>query len=90
MENVSVQGVVNAVAPEPVTNGVFTKTLVKILGRPTVFPLPASLIIMLFGEMGKENILSNLGVLPNALTELGFEWQQAELEIALEQALTQS
>ena len=90
VENVSVQGVVNAVAPEPVTNGVFTKTLGKILGRPTVFPLPASLIKMLFGEMGKETILSNLGVLPNALTELGFEWQQAELETALEQALTQS
>ena len=88
VENVSVQGVVNAVAPEPVTNSMFTKTLGRVLGRPTVFPLPASLIKMIFGEMGKETVLSNLGVLPNSLNELGFEWQQAELETALKQTLS--
>lgn len=88
VENVSVQGAVNAVAPEPVTNSKFTKTLGKVLGRPTVFPLPASLVKMLFGEMGRETVLSNLAVLPKSLTELGFEWQQAELEIALKQTLS--
>ena len=88
VENVSVQGAVNTVAPEPVTNSKFTKTLGKVLGRPTVFPLPASLVKMLFGEMGRETVLSNLAVLPKSLTELGFEWQQAELEIALKQTLS--
>jgi NAD dependent epimerase/dehydratase family enzyme len=43
VENVSVRGAVNAVAPEPVTNSMFTKTLGKVLGRPTVFPLPTGL-----------------------------------------------
>lgn len=88
MENLAVHGAVNAVAPEQVTNSMFTKTLGKVLGRPTVFPLPASLVKILFGEMGKETLLCNLGVLPKSLTDLGFEWQQAELEIALKHTLS--
>ena len=90
VENDSLQGAVNAVAPEPVTNSKFTKTLGKVLGRPTVFPLPTGLVKMLFGEMGRETILSNLGVLPKSLNELGFEWQQAEIETALKQTLSLS
>ena len=90
VENESLQGAVNAVAPEPVTNSKFTKTLGKVLGRPTVFPLPTGLVKMLFGEMGRETVLSNLGVLPKSLNELGFEWQQAEIETALKQTLSSS
>ena len=88
VENVSVRGAVNAVAPEPVTNSMFTKTLGRVLGRPTVFPLPASLVKMIFGEMGRETVLSNLGVLPKSLIDLGFEWQHAELKTALKQTLS--
>ena len=88
VENVSVQGAVNAVAPEPVTNIKFTKTLGKVLGRPTIFPLPKIFVKMFYGEMGKETVLSDLGVLPKSLTELGFEWQEAELEIALKHTLS--
>jgi uncharacterized protein (TIGR01777 family) len=88
VENVSVQGAVNAVAPEPVTNSRFTKTLGKVLGRPTVFPLPTGLIKILFGEMGKETVLSDLGVLPKSLTKLGFKWQQPELISALNKTLS--
>jgi len=88
VENESVQGGINAVAPKPVTNFVFTKTLGKVLGRPTIFPLPATVVKALFGEMGKETVLSDLGVLPARLTELGFEWQQPELEQALTNTLS--
>ena len=90
VENESLQGAVNAVAPEPVTNSKFTKTLGKVLGRPTIFPLPSGLVKILFGEMGRETVLSNLGVFPNSLNGLGFEWQQAELETALKQILSLS
>lgn len=90
VENESLQGAVNAVAPEPVTNSKFTKTLGKVLSRPTVFPLPTGLVKMLFGEMGRETVLSNLGVLPKSLNELGFEWQQAEIQTALKQTLSSS
>jgi hypothetical protein len=88
VENESVQGPINAVAPKPVTNLVFTKTLGKVLGRPTIFPLPAAVVKALFGEMGKETVLSDLGVLPKRLSELGFEWQQPELEQALIETLS--
>ena len=88
VENVSVSGAVNAVAPEPVTNSMFTKTLGKVLGRPTVFPLPTGLVKILFGEMGKETVLSDLGVLPKSLSKFGFEWQQPELISALKQTLS--
>ena len=88
LEDDAASGALNAVAPEPVTNSMFTKTLGKVLGRPTVFPLPASLVKMIFGEMGKETVLSNLGVLPKSLIDLGFEWQHAELETALKQTLS--
>lgn len=88
LEDDAASGALNAVAPEPVTNSKFTKTLGKVLGRPTVFPLPASLVKMIFGEMGKETVLSNLGVLPKSLIDHGFEWQHAELETALKQTLS--
>ena len=87
LENDSVRGPINAVAPQPVSNSVFTKTLGKVLGRPTIFPIPAAIVKTLFGEMGKETVLSNLGVVPQRLTELGFEWQTPELEQTLEEAL---
>lgn len=88
LEDDAASGALNAVAPEPVTNSKFTKTLGKVLGRPTVFPLPVSLVKMIFGEMGKETVLSNLGVLPKSLIDHGFEWQHAELETALKQTLS--
>jgi uncharacterized protein (TIGR01777 family) len=88
VENESVRGPINAVAPEPVTNQVFTKTLGKVLGRPTIFPLPAAVVKTLFGEMGKETVLSDLGVLPKRLTELGFEWKQSELKQALSETIS--
>ncbi len=87
VENEAVSGAVNAVAPEPVTNEVFTKTLGKALGRPTIFPLPAGVVKTLFGEMGKETVLSDLGVLPKRLEALGFEWKTPELDAALKNAI---
>ena len=89
VENEAVTGAINAVAPEPVTNAVFTKTLGKVLGRPTIFTVPATLVKALFGEMGKETVLSNLGVLPKRLSELGFQWQYPELEQTLVAALSE-
>lgn len=87
VENETTRGPVNAVAPEAVSNQVFTKTLGKVLSRPTLFPLPARLVSALFGEMGRETVLSNLSVIPSQLTERGFHWQQADLEAALRASL---
>src|SRR5262252_1493018 len=47
----AMQGPVNVVAPQAVTNQAFTTTLGKVLRRPTRFPLPAFAARLLFGEM---------------------------------------
>ena len=47
------QGPVNMVAPKPVTNAEFTKTLASVLSRPAIFPLPAFVVKLAFGEMGE-------------------------------------
>ncbi len=87
VENEKVAGPLNAVAPSPVSNLEFTKTLGCVVGRPTIFPLPRVVVKALFGEMGTETVLSDVGVLPQRLEELGFEWQTPTLAATLRQTI---
>ena len=79
----SVAGPVNAVAPNPVTNHEFTKTLGRVLGRPTVFPLPAFAAKLAMGEMAEELLLSSARV----ETATSYEFRYPELEPALRHLL---
>ena len=83
----SLAGPVNLVAPNPVSNRVFTKALGRVLRRPTIFPLPAIMLRAMFGEMADEMLLSGAKVLPTKLLEAGFEFRYPELEGALRAAL---
>lgn len=83
LEDAAVSGALNAVAPDPVTNTSFTQALGSALGRPTIFPIPRILLKVLYGEMGKETALADLGVQPVRLKDLGFEWAQPDLRAAL-------
>ena len=87
IENDSISGAVNAVAPESVTNKVFTKTLGKVLKRPTMFPLPAFAAKLVFGEMAEALLLCSSRVVPKVLSESGFEFTHPELESALRHLL---
>ncbi len=80
-------GPVNAVAPEPISNHHFTKTLGRALRRPTIFPLPAPGARLLFGEMADEMLLSSARVLPAKLRSAGFVFDDAALEPALQRLL---
>lgn len=62
--NPNLKGPVNAVSPHPVTNLEFTKTLGRVLKRPTLFPVPAFAVRLLFGEMGEDLLLSSTRVEP--------------------------
>jgi uncharacterized protein (TIGR01777 family) len=64
MTTEALSGPVNAVAPNPVTNFVFTKTLGQVLGRPTIFPMPAFAVRLALGEMGKELLLASTRLMP--------------------------
>ena len=72
-----------AVAPEPVTNHHFTKTLGAALHRPTVFPVPAFALRLLFGEMAGELLLSSIRARPGRLLDAGFRFDHPELSAAL-------
>ncbi len=83
----SLAGPVNAVAPNPVTNLEFTKTLGRVLKRPTLFPMPTPAVKALFGEMGDALLLSSTRVAPARLEASGYEFRHPELEGALRHIL---
>jgi uncharacterized protein (TIGR01777 family) len=83
----SLRGPVNAVAPNPVTNSEFTGALGEALRRPTVFPLPAFMVRLIFGEMGEALLLSSQRVDCGKLVASGFRFRYPELKPALEAIL---
>ncbi|MDX6385387.1 MAG: uncharacterized protein QOK48_2960 [Blastocatellia bacterium] len=83
----AVRGPLNIVSPNPVTNEIFTKTLGHVLGRPTALAMPAFAVRLAFGEMADEMLLASQKVMPKKLNDLGYEFQQPELEEALKKHL---
>ncbi len=80
-------GAINMVAPQPVTNAQFTKTLGRVLRRPTILPLPAFGARLAFGEMADALLLASTRVNPTRLQEGGFEFGFPDLEEALRHVL---
>lgn len=83
----TLSGPVNLVSPEWVTNREFTKTLGKVLGRPTVLPMPAFAAKLAFGEMAEALLLSSTRVIPQRLVAEGFAFQYPQLKTAIEHLL---
>lgn len=77
-------GAVNIVSPHPVSNREFTRALGHAIRRPTVFPVPAIMIKLLFGEMGTEMLLKGSTVLPNRLQNAGYTFRYPDIQSALE------
>ena len=81
-------GAVNATAPDPVTNAVFTKALGKALHRPTVFPVPRAALAVRFGkEMAEVMVLASQRALPAKLEATGYRFRHPSLDGALEAIL---
>ena len=83
----SLAGPVNATAPNPVTNTEFTKTLAKVLRRPTFLPVPTFALNLAPGNMAREALLASERVIPTKALEAGFRFQFETLEEALTAAL---
>ncbi len=83
----SIRGAVNATAPYPVPNSVFTGTLGRVLERPTLIPVPGLAVQALFGEMGKEMLLQGQRVQPTVAEASGFEFMYPGLEESLRHQL---
>ena len=89
LESEAVQGPVNIVAPNPTTNAEFTKTLGRLISRPTAFAMPAFAARLAFGEMADEMLLVSQRVAPKRLTEAGYQFEYSKLESALRHVLGQ-
>ena len=87
LEDKTISGAVNAVAPNAVTNQEFTKTLGKVLSRPTFLPVPEFAIKTLFGEMGETLLLEGSRVVPKKLQDAKFEFDFPNLEAAMKHVL---
>lgn len=74
---------VNLVAPNPVNNHSFTKTLADVLNRPAFFRIPSFFIKLFFGEMGEKLLLLSARVHPSKLIESGFRFKHTQLHDAL-------
>lgn len=83
----AVHGAVNVVAPSPVTNEEFTKTLAGVLSRPAFFPMPEFVVKLLFGEMGETVLLGSQRVNPAKLSATGYHFFFRDLEASLSKAL---
>jgi uncharacterized protein (TIGR01777 family) len=87
IRNESLNGPVNAVVPNPVTNRELTSTLGHVLSKPAFFALPAFAARIAFGKMADEVLLASTRVLPTQLKETGYKYQFPDLEGALRHIL---
>lgn len=87
LKNDLIQGPVNLVAPKPVRNAEFAKTLAGVLSRPAIFPLPAFAVKLAFGEMGEEVLLGSQRVEASKLIASGYPFRYRELRGSLESIL---
>jgi len=85
--NETLTGAVNITAPEAVTNTEFTKTLGKVLQRPTRCTVPKSVLRFVVGELADEALLSSTRALPHKLTQSGFQFSSPRLEEGLRKVL---
>ncbi|XP_065204247.1 epimerase family protein SDR39U1 [Planococcus citri] len=82
VKNEKVTGVLNGVAPEIITNNQFTKAFGKALWRPTITPLPAFAVKLIFGQERSVMMLEGQKVIPKRVQELGFDYIHPSIDSA--------
>ena len=87
LKHQTLSGPVNVVSPEPVRNKQFAQTLGKALHRPEVLPIPKKMLHAMFGDFADETLLASTKVVPEKLTQAGFEFQHPNLQTAFESML---
>jgi len=83
----TLRGPINTVAPSPVTNAEFARTLARVLWRPAVIPMPAFALRLALGEMADELLLSSTRAVPARLQADGFAFHHLTLEGAIRSVL---
>ncbi len=83
MDRPQLRGVYNSVAPEMITSADFTRTLGRVLHRPTLFPVPATALRLAFGEMADGTLLVSQRASSERLQQAGYVFRHPTLERAL-------
>lgn len=83
----ALEGPLNCVAPQPVRNAEFARTLGRLLGRPAFFPAPAPLLRLALGELADALLLASARVLPGKALASGYSFRHEDLAAALQAAL---
>lgn len=86
LEKENAGGPYNLTAPNPVTNKEFSKTLGRVLNRPSFWPIPGFAMKLLVGEIAT-TVLDGQRAIPKRLQETGFDFQYTDLEQALNQLI---
>lgn len=89
IDNLSYEGPVNAVSPNPVTNREFTSTLAGILKRPAIFPVPGLALKLLLGEMS-QILLASQKISADKAKKSGYKFIYPKLKSALKTLCDQS
>lgn len=88
INNESIKGPINAVAPNPVTNADFTNTLAAILSKPAKFTIPSFIVKKVFGDLADASLLASTRVVPSRiLQKTGYQFRFSNLEFALRHTL---
>ena len=87
LDNDRVSGIVNATAPNPVTNRELSKALGRALHRPAFMPVPKFAVSALRGGELADAVAGGARVLPRRALDLGYEFRHPELDEALRSAL---
>lgn len=80
-------GPFNVTAPSPVPQATFATVLGRVLGRPTVLPMPSIAVKALLGEMGRETLLQGQRAKPERALDTGYEFVFEGLEESLRHKL---
>ncbi len=89
MKSPSINGIYNAVSPNPISNSEFTNTLGKFLNRPTLLSIPSFVLRLLFGDMAQA-LLASQNVSPEKILSTGFQFKYESLNSALMQIVGRS
>lgn len=87
LQHPSASGPINATAPNPVTNEVFSRTLARVLHRPALLRMPAFALRLMMGETADARVITGQRAIPARAQELGFQFTYPELEPALRNVL---
>lgn len=90
IERPELNGPVNFVAPQQVTNAELTDAIARAVHRPSILRLPGFAARLAPGDMADELLLGSIRVVPRKLLDSGYEFRHPELKPALRAMLARS